>query len=304
MRSAREQQHELFSYADIEKLVPKNHLLRYIDRYVDFRFIYELVDSLYSDTTGRPAWDPQMMVKLFLLGYLYNMSERRLLDEVSMHAAYRWFLGLTFSDPLPDRTTLVKLRTEKWAKACVFDQILERVVDQCVHAGLVKGQHLTVDGTQIMANASVKSLEPLVVPYSPAEYLDELRRDDAPSPPSEPEPPTHTPDKNLPHSSHPQDKNFRGEKLSNQTHRSCTDPDARLYRKSNGQDAALSFLGSYLADTQSRVILAVQAGTPGIHTESGMAIKMLDSLDSRGMLESNPRLRPSRPHGFPGNRDA
>jgi transposase len=285
MRWTRERQQELFSYSDIEKLVPENHLLRFIDRYVDFRFIYDLVDPLYSDSTGRPAWDPQLVLRLFLLGYLYNLSERRLVDEASMHAAYRWFLGLTFSDPLPDRTTLVKIRTEKWVKIGAFDQILGRVVSQCVQAGLVKGRHLTVDGTQIVANASVKSLEPLVVSYTPEEYLDELRREDVPALPPESIPFPDSPDKPAPRSTHPEDKNFRGEKLTNQTHRSRTDPDARLFRKSNGQDAALSFIGSYVADTQSRVILAVGAGTPGIHTESGMALDMLDSLEDRGMRD-------------------
>lgn len=281
MRWTRDSQQELFSYSDIEKLVPKNHLLRYIDRYVDFDFIYDLVDSCYSDSTGRPAYDPQLLLRLFLLGYLYNLSERRLIEEASMHAAYRWFLGLTFSDPLPDRTTLVKIRTEKWIQVGAFEKILERVVAQCAQIGLVKGRHLSVDGTQILANASVKSLEPLVVPYTPEEYLKELRRHDDPP---EPIPLPDAPAPSDSRSSHPEDKNFRGEKLSNQTHRSRTDPEARLFRKSNGQDAALSYIGSYLADTRSRVILAVGAGTPGIHTESSLAIDMLDSLDARGML--------------------
>lgn len=284
MRWVPERQQELFSYSDIEKLVPKDHLLRYIDRYVDFRFIYELVDSCYSDSTGRPAYDPQLLLRMFLLGYLYNLSERRLVEEASMHAAYRWFLGLTFSDSLPDRTTLVKIRTEKWVKVGAFEQILERVVRQCVQVGLVNGRHLTVDGTQIMANASVKSLEPLVVPYTPQEYLETLRRDDVPASPPESDPPADSPGTSAPRSTHPEDKNFRGEKLTNQTHRSRTDPDARLYRKSNGKEAALSYLGSYLADTQSRVILAVGAGTPGLQTESDLALDMLDSLADQGML--------------------
>lgn len=274
----RKLQEELFSFSDIDKLVPDNHLLRHIDRYVDFSFIYDLVRPVYSEVLGRKAIDPQLVLRIFLLGYLYDYSERRLFDEISMHAAYRWFLGLTFSDPIPDRTTLVKLRNEKWSQIGAFEQILDRVVDQCLTAGLIKGKHVTVDGTQIMANASVKSLEPLVVPYSPREYIEKLRREDA-------EPVDSTPDKpsdgSRPRIDHPEDKNFRGQKLSNQTHRSRTDPEARLFRKSNGQDTALSFIGMYLADTHSRVVLAIQAGTPGIHTESSMTVDMLDSLDPK-----------------------
>jgi transposase len=301
MRPPRIRQMELLPFLDMERLIPDTHILRLIDRYVDFSFIHDLVDGVYSDSTGRPAWDPEIMLRLLFLGYLYNLSERRLFEEASMHVAFRWFLGLTFAEPLPDRTTLVKLRTTTWAKIDAVDKILERVVAQCVHAGLVKGRHLTVDGTQIVANASIKSLEPVVVDYTPGEYMEELRRNDpvpppnerqtssgnprpnvsAPSPEEEPSTPEKTPQKET---NHPEDKDFRGERLSNQTHRSRTDPDARLYRKADGKEAKLSFIGSNLVDTRSRVILAVRAGTPGIHTESNMAVEMLDSLEPLGLL--------------------
>lgn len=321
MQAQRDRQQELFSFVEIERLVPKNHLLRCIDTYVDFSFIHELVDSLYSDSTGRPAWDPELILRYVLIGYLYNLSGRRLEEEVAMHAAYRWFLGLTFSDRAPDRTTVIKLRTEKWVQVDAFDSILNRVVKQCVEIGLVKAKHLTVDGTQIVANASIKSLEPLVVAYTPGEYLDTLcapeqKPPQTPQPQSAPrkkpaKPQTETPrspEAPLPgesapeetaekpvtetqssstsprNVSHPHDKNFRGERFSNQTHRSRTDPDARLYRKAKGKESKLSYVGSFLADTQSRVILDACAGIVGIDTESSMAVEMLDSLAEIGLL--------------------
>lgn len=315
MRARREKQQELFSFVEIEKLVPKNHLLRLIDRYVDFSFIHELVDSVYSNVTGRPAWNPELILRYILIGYLYNMSERRLHDEVAMHAAYRWFLGLTFSDLIPDRTTVIKLRKEKWADVEAFDSIFQRIVQQCVNLGMVKGRHLTVDGTQIIANASIKSLEPIEIPYTPKEYLDTFRDSGDASPETEkpkgpPEshqsaPPAQqtqvepTPQNVVPLTSieqrtpahpikreaaHSQDKDFHGEHLSNQTHRSRTDSDARLYRKAKGKEAKLSNIGGYLADSKSRVILATSAGIPGIHSESDMAVQMLDSLKNNGIL--------------------
>lgn len=325
MRAQQDRQQELFSFVEIERLVPKDHLLRLIDRYVDFSFIHDIVDHLYSDSTGRPAWDPKLILRYVLIGYLYNLSDHKLEEEVAMHAAYRWFLGLSFSDRIPDRTTVIKLRTEKWIKVDAFDSIFDRVVKQCMEIGLVKATHLTVDGTQIAANASIKSLEPIAVPYTPTEYLDTLcapkressastgpKRDTGPKPPEPASPKTDAPEMPSRESTspaptvqqtvafpdreqasasgkkdhHPQDKDFRGERFTNQTHRSRTDPDARLYRKAHGKESRLSFIGSFLADTKSRVILDTCAGIPGIDTESSMAVEMLDSLDQRGILHA------------------
>lgn len=264
-------QEELFPFVAMEQLIPPNHILRYVDRYVDFSFIDELVDHTYSATTGRYASDPEVMMRILTIGFLYNLSERKLFEELAMHAAYRWFCGYGFNDKLPDRSTLNKLRNHRWARDGIFQNILNRIVGQCVQTGLVSGTHLAVDGTKIRANASIKSLEPIVVEVGVDEYLGrlELTADTAPS---------HTDD------GHPEDKDFRGEKLSNETHRSTTDPDARLYRKSPGQEAALSYIGNYLIDTKSRVILATNVAQPGISTETDAAIGMLDSLVHTGLI--------------------
>jgi len=259
-------QEELFPYVEMEKLIPENHILRLIDRYVDFDFIDELVDHTYSDSTGRPAEDPELMVRILTLGYLYNLSEKRLFEELRMHAAFRWFCNLGFHERVPDRSTLNRLRNHRWASDGIFEQIMRKIVTQCVEAGLVNGKHLAVDGTKIRANASIKSLEPIVVEAGVDEYLDRLnlksvRKDDT----------------------HPEDKNFRGTKFSNASHRSNTDPDARLYKKAPGQEASLSYIGNNLIDTKSRVILATKVIQPGISTESEAAFEMLDSLAQTGL---------------------
>lgn len=258
-------QEELFPFVEMEKLVPENHILRLIDRYVDFSFIHELVDPTYSEVTGRPAVDPELMIRILVIGYLNNLSERKLFEELRMHAAYRWFCNLGFYEPTPDRSTLNKLRNHRWTRDGIFERIMQHIVLQCVKADLVKGGHVTVDGTKIEANASIKSLEPVVIEVALDDYLGELKlkrsersvRDDA---------------------THPQDRDFHGETFSNSTHRSTTDPDARLFKKAQGQEASLSYIGNVLIDTKSRVILATAVTQPGITTESGAAIAMLDAL--------------------------
>jgi len=258
-------QEELFPFVEMAKLVPENHILRLIDRYVDFSFIDDLVDDTYSEVTGRPATDPELMVRILMLGYLYNLSERMLFDELQMHAAFRWFCNLGFHEKLPDRSTLNRLRNHRWAQDGIFEKIMHNMVEQCATAGLVSGKHLAVDGTKVRANASIKSLEPLVLEVEVDEYLDRLKLkcDDSSCTTA---------------GKHPDDKNFRGTKLSNSTHRSTSDPDARLYRKSPGQESSLSYVANDLIDTKSRVILATTVTQPGIATERDAALDMLDTL--------------------------
>jgi len=269
----RKPQEELFPFVEMEKLVPENHILRLIDRYVDFSFINDLVDHTYSEVTGRPATDPELMVRILTLGYLYNLKERKLFEELTMHAAFRWFCNLGFYETVPDRSTLNRLRNHRWASDGIFENIMRAIVEQCATAGLVKGKHLAVDGTKVRANASIKSMEPLIVEVELDTYLKQLKlKGDGPRRATPPE--------------HPDDKDFRGEKLSNSTHRSTTDPDARLYRKSSGQESSLSYVANDLIDTKSRVILATTITQPGITTERDAALAMLDSLTETALSKN------------------
>ncbi len=277
-------QEELFPFVEMAKLVPENHILRLIDRYCDFSFIDDLVDHTYSDVTGRPATDPELMVRILMIGYLYNLSETRLFDELQMHAAYRWFCNIGFHEKIPDRSTLNRLRNHRWAHDGIFEKIMHNIVEQCSAAGLVSGKHLAVDGTKVRANASIKSLEPLVVEVELDDYLDrlKLKNDDKPS-------------NNKGTGS--DDKNFRGTKLSNKTHRSMTDPDARLYRKSAGQESSLSYVVNDLIDTKSRVILATTVTQPGITTERDAALEMLDTLEINDLIKHIQTLTADKGYG-------
>jgi len=267
----REQKNPMFHYFQMEDLVPQDHILRQIDKLVDFSFVRDAVKDCYCPDNGRPGVDPELVIRMLLIGYLYNLSENRLCQEVTMHAEKRLFCHMTsFEDRVPDRSTINKLRNHKWAKSGLFQIVMRHIVQKCIDAGLVSGQHLSVDGTQIRANASVKSIEPIEPPVPLDEYLtgigftgDTVTTQDT----------SHTP-------FHPQDRDFHGERFINETHRSTTDPDARLYKKSKGKEASLSYIGNDLIDTKSRVILDIKAAIATGTAEREAALDMVDTLET------------------------
>src|SRR6202043_392676 len=150
----------LFYYFRLQDQIPEDHLLRLVDRYVDFSFVRERLKDSYS-STGRPSIDPEVLLRLLLVGYLYGItSERRLLEEVRMHLAYRWFTRLDFGQDIPDHSTFSKNRHGRFRESGVFREVFEEIVRRGVAAGLVQGHNLAVDGTIVGANASRQSRVP------------------------------------------------------------------------------------------------------------------------------------------------
>jgi len=155
----KKKEEKFFYYLRPEELIPEDHILRLIDRYVDFSFIRTKVEHLYSHT-GRPSVDPDVMMRMILVGYLFGItSERRLCDEVGMHLGYRWFVGLALDEKVPDHSTFSKNRHGRFKESGIYQQIFDQIVLQCIEKGLVSGKHLTVDSTLVKANASFKNLE-------------------------------------------------------------------------------------------------------------------------------------------------
>jgi transposase len=173
----------LFYYFRLEDQIPEDHLLRLIDRHVDLSFVRERLKGLYS-STGRPSIDPEVLLRLLLVGYFYGItSERRLLEEVKMHLAYRWFTRLDLDQEIPDHSTFSKNRHGRFRQSGVFREVFEEIVRRCLEAGLVEGKNLAVDGTMIEANASPQSRVPreklkdaMGVSRTVREYLSELER--------------------------------------------------------------------------------------------------------------------------------
>lgn len=162
---------------DIELLVPKNHLLRVIDEHIDFSFVREKVRPFYSETKGRPALDPIVLFKMMLIGYLYGIrSERQLEQEIIPNAAYRWFLGLGFSDPVPDHSTISWNRNNRFQGTTVFQDVFDEVVFLAIHHHMVAGRLLVTDSTHIEANVNKNAYTMQMVTDKPQEYLEELEK--------------------------------------------------------------------------------------------------------------------------------
>src|SRR5882724_6429105 len=137
----------LFYYFRLEDQVPEHHLLRPIDQHISFEFVRERLKDSYSET-GRPSIDPELLLRILLIGYLYGISsERKLVEELRMHLALRWFTGLGFDQEIPHHSTFSKNRHGRFQESKLFEQLFEEIVRQCVNMGLVQGKHLSVDGS-------------------------------------------------------------------------------------------------------------------------------------------------------------
>lgn len=172
--------------------------------------------------------------------------------EAQLNLGYRWFCGLTLEDKVPDHSTFSKNRYGRFAQSDLFRDLFRSVVKQAQKHGFVKGRHLTVDATTVDADASLESLEEIVVPFDPEEYLDKVEREN----------PVES-----------QSANAKP-KLNNETHVSRTDPDARLFRKKY-ERTRLAYSDSVLMDNASRVILDVEVTEPNLRQEGQVAGEML-----------------------------
>jgi len=250
-------QHEsLFFYFRLEEQIPEDHLLRLIDHYIDLSFVRGRLKRFYS-RTGRPSIDPEVLLRLLLVGYLYGItSERRLLQEVKMHLAYRWFTRLDFSQEIPDHSTFSKNRHGRFRQSGVFREVFEEIVRRCLAAGLVEGKNLAVDGTMVGANASRESRVPreqlkeaAQVSRTVREYLAELEQVNP---------------------------------VSKAAAVSTTDPDA-IYATKGGGTAIMAYYDNYLIDPASRVILGVEATPALYHQEAVAARRMLERVEQLGV---------------------
>ena len=242
----------LFYYFRLEDHVPENHLLRLIDQHISFEFVREQLKDSYSEN-GRPSIDPELLLRILLVGYLYGItSERKLVEELRMHLAFRWFTGLGFDQEIPHHSTFSKNRHGRFEESKLFEQLFEQIVKQCVEVGLVQGKHLSVDGSFVEANASKESripreqlAEAAQVNQTVRQYLAELEQQ---NPIEEPV--------------HPQDQV------------STTDPDS-TYATKGGTPARLGYYDNYLVDNPSCVIVGVQATAARMSQETVAAQDML-----------------------------
>lgn len=161
----------------LDQLVPADHLLRKIDRAIDFSFIHELTAPLYCADNGRPPLDPTLMFKALFVGYLFGVrSERQLVREIEVNVAYRWFLRLKLTDRVFDASTLSQNRRRRYQDESIAQGIFDRIVEQAIGHGLVDGTVLYTDSTHLKANANKGKYDLAMVAKSRADYWADLDR--------------------------------------------------------------------------------------------------------------------------------
>ena len=144
-----------------DRIVPVDHVLRKINQVVDLSFANEILKDRYNQTFGRPAEDPEFLLRLCLLQYLYGDSDRQVIENARLNLAYKYFLGLAVDSEVPDYTTVSYFRAQRLGEK-KFRAILEQIVRQCIDKGLVKGKRQIIDSTPVYANISLSSLSGLV----------------------------------------------------------------------------------------------------------------------------------------------
>ncbi|MBB1625969.1 transposase [Achromobacter xylosoxidans] len=251
-------QERLFYAFNLEDVVPPTHLLRAIDRCLDLKELHQHLAKHYSHT-GRPSIDPELMIRMLIVGYCYGIrSERRLCEEVQLNLAYRWFCRLGLEDAVPDHSTFSKNRHGRFRASDTFRWLFDEVVRRCMAAGLVKGEGFAVDASVVAADANrqrgVPASEatdwsnPALSTRAVREYLEAL-----------------------------DDEAFE---QAVPRRISLTDPQSR-WTAAPGGPAFFAYSTNYLIDTEHGVILDVEA-TPAHRTAEVDSTKtMVDRVEER-----------------------
>jgi transposase len=249
MRGQDHQQADIFSYLSPEQRVRKDHPLRAIRAMADqaLRNMSERFDDMYAKT-GRPSIPPEKLLRAQLIQMLYSVrSERLLMEEIDYSVLYRWFVGMNLDEPVWDVTVFTK-NGDRLLDGDVAREFLSEVVKQAEANDLISDEHFTVDGTLIEAWASLKSFQ---------------RKDQEKTPPDDGGNPT---------------VDFHGEKRSNETHESTTDPDALLARKGSGKEAKLSYNGNLLTENRNGLIVNTEVLQANGTAERDAALLMLEQV--------------------------
>jgi transposase len=255
MRGSDKRSRELFSYVDLEKRIRADHPLRAIRKLTDAALdaLSGEFATLYSGT-GRPSIPPEQLLRAMLLQAIYSIrSERQLMERLEFDLLFKWFVGLGVDDGVWDHSSFAKNRDRLLAGE-IAAKFLSAVLAQPRVKRLLSSEHFSVDGTLIEAWASMKSFKPK-------------------EPPEDGGAPTGG-GRNAP-------ADFKGQKRSNETHRSTTDPDAMLYRKGPGMEAKLCFIGHGLMENRSGLLVDARLTRVSGHAERLAAFDMIQHFADR-----------------------
>lgn len=283
MRGTDETSGALFSYVDLEERIPPRHPLRKIRQVVNdaLASLDAEFEALYTDF-GRPSIPPERLIRASLLQILFSVrSERQLMEQMDYNLMFRWFVGLGIDDPVWVPTVFTKNR-DRLLTTEMSRKVMAAILAHREVAPLLSDEHFSVDGTLVKAWASMKSFQPKADTTLPH---DDGPHDDGPGDPPAPDT---TPDTEPSETSAETDTmprntkahrnaevDFRGEKRSNATHVSKTDPEARLYKKSPGTGAVLCFMGHALMENRSGLIVQGDLTQADGHAERRAALDMI-----------------------------
>jgi transposase len=253
MRGEDRRQAHLFSYVSPERRVPADHPLRPVRVMVDAALerLSPRFAALYSHT-GRPSVPPEKLLRALLVQVFYSVrSEALLMEQLDYNLLFRWFVGLNMDEEVWDATTFTKNR-DRLLEGDIAREFFAAITEQARERGLLSDEHFTVDGTLLEAWASQKSFQ----------------RKDHPTPPSDDDPGNPTVD-------------FHGERRSNATHESTSDPEARLCRKGKGREAKLAYLGNLLMDNREGLAVGAQVSIAEGAAETLGALELVEQLEPR-----------------------
>jgi transposase len=244
MRGEADRQAGMFSYVDLESRIPKHHPIRKIRRIVDEAMpaLEPAFEQMYSDR-GRPSIPPEQLLRALLLQIFYTIrSERQLMERIDYDLLFRWFVGLSLDAPVWNHSVFSKNR-DRLMRYAVDELLFDAIKQQGYAKKLMSKEHFSVDGTLIEACASLKS-------FKPKDQDDDS--DDG--------------------------ENFHGQKRSNETHRSTTDPDSRLYRKGFGKEAKLNYMGHIVTENRHGLVVGATVTEAGGRAEWEAAVELLSKL--------------------------
>jgi transposase len=261
MRGQVNESPQLFAMFHVEERIRKDHPLRQVKEVADevLRDMSRTFTAMYSDI-GRPSTPPETLLKSQLLMALYSVrSDRLFCERLDTDLLFRWFLDMDIDAPSIDHSTFSRNR-ERCLEHDVASKFFEKVVEFARGKKLLSSEHFTVDGTLIESLASMKSFQP--------------KKEEDRKPPSDDDPGNPT-------------RDFHGEKRSNGTHRSVTDPEARLYRKSSGTTSQLCYIGNAVMENRNGICVGFRLDRANGRSERKGAMKLLKRLSKRGFKPSS-----------------
>jgi len=259
MRGKQNDQPAMFYAIDLDERIPANHPLRPIKAEVDRQLaaLYPQFEAAYSKT-GRPSVPPEQLLKALLLQCLFSVpSEARLVERIDLDLLFRWFLNMDPAEDVFDATAFTHNR-ERLENHGLVGAFFDGVVKRALDLGQMSEDHFSVDGTMIESYASLKSFQPV-----------DANDDDGGASDNNGYKPRNA------------EKDFKGQKRSNKTHQSKTDPEARLYRKGPGQEAKLAHLGHLMTDNRNGLVAAATMTEANGTAETQAALTMVDHVEER-----------------------